>query len=115
MLDRNELWAQAAELGQLLANSPQVIAFKTAEATLKEKPVIQNLMNRLRDIQEQYATLSQYGSGPNLQGLEDSIQDLLKQLDQYPEVHAYKNAMHEVDLLLKEVTELLQTTLSSGI
>ncbi|MDB5084511.1 MAG: hypothetical protein JWN30_1397 [Bacilli bacterium] len=114
MLDRNELWAQASELGQLLTESPQVVAFKAAQAALENKPAIKNLMNRLQEMQEQYQSLSQYGSGPHLKGLEESIQAVLKELDQYPEVQTYKEAMHDVDVLLKEVTQLLASTLSEN-
>lgn len=40
ILDRNEIWAQAFELGQLILDSPEVTEYKAAEQAMNDHPVI---------------------------------------------------------------------------
>jgi cell fate (sporulation/competence/biofilm development) regulator YlbF (YheA/YmcA/DUF963 family) len=111
-LDRNEIWAQAFELGQLILESPEVVRFKEVEKAMNEHPEISAKVRRFRELQEQYERLAEYGSGSHLDGLRRDINKLSAELDTYPEVRAYKEAMAKVDELLKAVTDLIATTIS---
>jgi cell fate (sporulation/competence/biofilm development) regulator YmcA (YheA/YmcA/DUF963 family) len=110
MLDRNEIWAQAAELGQLISESPVVLAYKEAKETMESHPEIKHLLSKLRDMQEQYERLSAYSTGPHLKSLEESMKETIAILDEYPEVQNFRKKTHEVDQLLKAVTDVLSTS-----
>lgn len=111
-LDRNEIWSQAFELGQLILESPEVIHYKKCEQAMNDNPAVAAKVEKFRDLQEQYERLAEHGSGPHLNGLRDDIKKLSDELDTYPEVRAYKEAMTQVDELLKSVTELIARTVS---
>lgn len=111
-LDRNEIWAQAFELGQLILESPEVLRFKEAEKTMDTHPEISSKVRKFRDLQEQYERLSEHGSGSHLDGLRQDITKLSAELDAYPEVKAYKEAMAQVDELLKAVTDKIASTIA---
>ncbi|CAB3391700.1 RicAFT regulatory complex protein RicA family protein [Kyrpidia spormannii] len=106
-LDVNELWAQAYELGLLIADSSEIEAYRLAEKALGENAEAQALMRELREQQEQLDRLRAYGSGQHLRPLEESIEEILKALDAIPEVVAFKNAQQQVNDLLKEVTRTI--------
>jgi cell fate (sporulation/competence/biofilm development) regulator YlbF (YheA/YmcA/DUF963 family) len=112
ILDRNEIWAQAHELGQLILESPEVIRFKEAEQTMEHHPVLSSKIRKFRDLQDEYDKLSEYSTGSHLDGLRNDIRTLSQELDTYPEVQAYKAAMSEVDDLLQAVTQLVASAIS---
>ena len=112
ILDRNEIWAQAFELGQLILDSPEVIRYKEAETAMNDHPEIGSKVRQFRDLQEQYERLSEHGSGSHLDGLRADIKRLSADLDSYPEVQAYKAAMTAVDELLDSVTKLIAGAIS---
>ncbi|MBX6395651.1 MAG: YlbF family regulator [Alicyclobacillaceae bacterium] len=114
-LDPNELWAQAYELGLLISRSPEVEAYHQAEIALHNHPEARHLINRLREQQEQLENLRRYGSGDHLRPLEESIDEILKKLDEIPEVLAFKEAQQRVDALLQEVTRTITSALSEQL
>ncbi|HEU4964335.1 MAG TPA: YlbF family regulator [Bacilli bacterium] len=111
-LDRNEIWAQAFELGQLILDSPEVNKFKEAEFAMEQHPEIKPKLRQFRDLQEQYERLSEHGTGSHLDALRGDVNKLSDELDAFPEVQAYKQAMAEVDELLKAVTALIANTIA---
>lgn len=115
MSDLNEIWAQAYELGALIAESPEVAEYKRTQELMESHPEIKSLLNQLRDVQGEYDRLQSYGGGSHLKGLEDTIQTLIQQLDTYPEVAAFKQASGKVDELLQSVTILLSKCITSEI
>ncbi|MDI3327504.1 MAG: YlbF family regulator [Alicyclobacillaceae bacterium] len=114
-LDPNEVWAQAYELGLLISESPEVEAYRRAELALQNHPEARHLMNRLREQQEQLQNLQRYGSGPHLRPLEESIEEILQQLDRIPEVAAFKEAQSRVDSLLQAVTRTITEAISDRL
>jgi len=115
ILDRNEIWAQAFELGQLILDSPEVTEYKAAEQAMNDHPVISSKVRQFRDLQEQYERLSEHGTGSHLDGLRADIKKLSAELDTYPEVQAYKTAMGKVDELLESITKLIAGTISDSM
>jgi cell fate (sporulation/competence/biofilm development) regulator YlbF (YheA/YmcA/DUF963 family) len=111
-LDRNEIWAQAYELGHLILESPEVLHYKAAERAMQENAEIAGKTVKFRELQWQYDKLAEHGTGAHLDGLRRDIEALAKDLDHYPEVQAYKSAMRQVDELLKSVTDLIASTIT---
>ncbi|MGZ4106270.1 MAG: YlbF family regulator [Tumebacillaceae bacterium] len=111
-LDRNEIWAQAFDLGQMIIGSPEVTHYKACEKAMEDNPTIAAKVRKFRDLQEQYERLSEHSQGPHLEGMRSDIKKLSAELDNYPEVQAYKAAMHKVDELLQAVTSLIAQTVS---
>ncbi|BCJ86183.1 YlbF family regulator [Effusibacillus dendaii] len=115
MVDPNEIWGRAFELGSLIAESPEVSSYKEKKEQMESNPEIKSLLNKLRSMQEELEKLSSYGEGPHLKQLEQSVQDVMDELDQYPEVVAFKESCVSVDELLQSVTTLLSNCISSRV
>lgn len=111
-LDRNEIWAQAFELGQMILESPEVTHYKACEQAMEDNKIVAAKVRQFRDLQEQYERLSEHSQGSHLEGLRADIKKLSSELDNYPEVQAYKAAMLKVDELLQAVTGLIAQTVS---
>jgi cell fate (sporulation/competence/biofilm development) regulator YlbF (YheA/YmcA/DUF963 family) len=111
-LDRNEIWAQAHELGQLILQSPEVAHYKECESALYSNQEVKSKVHKFRELSEQYERLAEHSSGAHLDGLREDIRKLSAELDSYPEVQAYKAAMRRVDELLKSVTDLIASAIT---
>lgn len=114
-VDQNELLGQAFELGNLIAESPEVEEYKKTKDEMELHPQIAPLLSKLRDMREEYEKLQNYSQGPHLKGLEDSIGDILTKLDAFPEVIAFKQASAKVDELLQSVTMLLANCVTGKV
>jgi len=112
VLDRNEIWAQAFELGQMILETPEVVHFKACEAAMEANAELSRKVQEFRDLQAQYEKLAEHGTGSHLDGLRADIRKRQDELDQYPEVQAYKQAMQAVDDLLKAVTDTIAETIA---
>lgn len=106
-LDRNEVWAQAAEIGQQLAQTPEVRAYKKAKAAMEGNPNIRHMLNQLRDLQELRDRFSNGAASPYAERWQNSIKEILEQLKRYPEVQTYQEKREAVDRLLLNVSNLL--------
>ncbi|GAX90941.1 YlbF family regulator [Effusibacillus lacus] len=115
MTDHNELWGQAYELGSLIAESPEVDAYKKAKDLMEEHPEIQPLLRKLREMQTEYDRLKEYSQGPHLKGLEESISRTIEELDGFPEVVSFKEACAKVDDLLQSVTTVLANCITGKV
>lgn len=114
-MDANELWGRAYDLGRLIADSPEVTEYKETKDAMETHPQIKPLLRKLRDLQEEYEKLQSFSQGPHLKGLEDSINELLANLDEFPEVVAFKQTCGKVDKLLQSVTTLLSNCISGQV
>jgi cell fate (sporulation/competence/biofilm development) regulator YmcA (YheA/YmcA/DUF963 family) len=111
-LDRNEIWAQAFELGEMILRTPEVDHYRECERKLFENAELASKVSRFKEMQEQYDRLAEYSQGPHLDSLRQDLKKLQEELDAYPEVQAYKAAMRKVDELLKAVTDKIAATIS---
>jgi len=114
VLDRNEIWAQAFELGQLILESPEVAHYKQCEQALEADAALSAKVAKFRELQEQFERLAEHGSGPHLDGLRGDIKTLSDELNARPEIQAYKAAMKQVDELLKSVTDTIAQTIAEN-
>lgn len=108
MVDRNELWAEAEELADLIIQSPEVIHYQQAEKLLKATPQAQNKMAQLRDLQEQIAEY-QFRKVPfeHYKHLMLDMESLLSQLETIPEVQVFQGAQAALNELLQAVSNQL--------
>lgn len=108
MVDRNELWAQAEELAELIIQSPEVIDYQQAEQALKSTPRAQSLMTQLRDLQEQIAEF-QVRKVPfeHYKHLMPDVESLLEKLETIPEVKQFETAQSAINELLEAVSNQL--------
>jgi cell fate (sporulation/competence/biofilm development) regulator YlbF (YheA/YmcA/DUF963 family) len=108
MVDRNKIWEYANELGQLLAESPEVEQYKQAELAINQHPQAQSLIRQFRELQEELTALEERGTEPKYtKPLRDRIRELVEQMDQIPEVQQFKEAQSKVNDLLGSVSQLL--------
>lgn len=108
MVDRNELWAEAEELADLIIQSPEIIRYQTTEQALKDVPQAQTMMVQLRDLQEQIAEFqARRVPFEHFKHLMHDMESLLEQLDNIPEVRHFQAAQAEVNELLQSVSNQL--------
>ncbi|GGI96927.1 hypothetical protein GCM10010885_03150 [Alicyclobacillus cellulosilyticus] len=107
-MDRNELWAEAEELADLLLKCPEIEAYLEAEASLREDAAAQAKMARLRELQEEIGTF-QARQVPEAYyaHLIQEAESLLDELEKIPIVQAFLEAQQAVNDLLQEVTDRL--------
>lgn len=108
MVDRNELWAQAEELAELIIQSPEVVLYQQAEEALKSTPSAQSMMNQLRDLQEQIGEF-QARKVPfeHYKHLMRDVESLLERLETIPEVKQFETAQSAINELLEAVSNQL--------
>jgi cell fate (sporulation/competence/biofilm development) regulator YmcA (YheA/YmcA/DUF963 family) len=108
MVDRNELWAEAEELADLIIQSPEIIQFKESELALKEVPEAQVMMAQLRELQEQIAEFqARRVPFEHYKHMMHDMESLLEKLENIPEVRKFQAAQSAVNDLLQAVTNQL--------
>ncbi|MDQ0191227.1 YlbF family regulator [Alicyclobacillus cycloheptanicus] len=108
MVDRNELWAEAEELADLIIQSPEIIQFKECELALKEVPEAQVMMAQLRELQEQIAEFqARRVPFEHYKHMMHDMESLLEKLENIPEVRKFQAAQSAVNDLLQAVTNQL--------
>jgi len=115
MLDRNELWAEAFELGEMIAQSEEVTSYQEAEKAMRDNIEAQVLLRKLRDQQEQLTALERFATRDHLKGLESDIQALLDLLDGIPEVQKFRECQSAVNELLQSVSSILAKVVTESI
>jgi cell fate (sporulation/competence/biofilm development) regulator YmcA (YheA/YmcA/DUF963 family) len=115
MIDRNELWAQAEELAELLIRCPEIQAYREAEARMNANPQAVSMIRKLRELQEEIADF-QARRVPEAyyRHLVAESESLLAKLEKIPEVKAFQEAQTAVNDLLQEVTQRIAAVLTSG-
>ncbi|WP_157729563.1 YlbF family regulator [Tumebacillus algifaecis] len=112
ILDRNEIWAQAFELGEMILRTPEVDHYKKCEQQMNDNKELASMVAKFKEMQENYDRLAEYSQGAHLDSLRQDMRKMQTELDAYPEVQAYKAAMGKVDELLQAVTGKIAATIS---
>jgi cell fate (sporulation/competence/biofilm development) regulator YlbF (YheA/YmcA/DUF963 family) len=112
MVDRNRIWEYANELGQLLAEAPEVEQYKRTEQALQQNIEAQSLIRQFRELQEELSSLEERGTDRKYtKPLRDRIYQLIIQMDQIPEIQQFKEAQNKINELLGSVSQLLADTI----
>ena len=114
MVDRNELWAEAEELADLLMQAPEFHEYRQAETAMKENKPALAMITQLKDLQEQIGEF-QARKVPEeyYKNLIAESESLLEQLEKIDEVRAFQTAQDSVNELLQAVTNRLSLAVSS--
>lgn len=114
MVDRNELWAEAEELADLLMQSPEFHQYRQAETAMKENRSALAMITQLKELQEQIGEF-QARKVPEeyYKNLIAESESLLEQLEKIDEVRAFQTAQDSVNELLQAVTNRLSLAVSS--
>jgi len=102
LIDRNEIYRLATELGALLAQTEEVAAYHKAEEILLSREGANDLLKRLRDLQQ-----SVDQSDGQLDTSEAEIDDLLVKWEAIPETAAFEQAQEQVNALLQTVSQMI--------
>ncbi len=104
-MDPNELWAETAELADLIIQSADVVAFQAAEMKMNAHPEVARLMVQLKETHEQIGDFQARHVPPKhyLHLLEQS-ESILHHLESIPEVIQFQNAQSSVNNLLQEIS-----------
>lgn len=116
MIDRNELWAQAEDLADLIIQCPEITAYQQAEQRMAGNPAVMNMMQRLRDLEEQIGE-HQARKVPESYyvHLRSEAESLLSTLETIPEVQVFMDAQRAVNDLLQSVSSKLQQSVQARV
>jgi cell fate (sporulation/competence/biofilm development) regulator YmcA (YheA/YmcA/DUF963 family) len=104
-MDPNELWAETAELADLIAKSAEVVSFQAAELEMKAHPEAARLIQELRETQEQITDFQVRRVPPkHYVHLLEQSESLLEQLGNISAVVQFQNAQMAVNDLLQQVS-----------
>ncbi|MCL6631723.1 MAG: YlbF family regulator [Alicyclobacillus herbarius] len=107
-MDRNELWAQAEELADLILQTEEIQRYQAAEAKLQQHSEAQALIRRLRSVQEQIEEFAaRKVPEAYYRHLTQESESLLEQLEKIPVVREFQEAQTAVNNLLQDVSEHL--------
>lgn len=107
-MDRLELLLQADELADLLLMSPEIEVYRRTEEALNRNGNALNLLKRFHELREQVAEFQARKVPPmHYSYLLAETDQLLKQLEEIPEVTAYEQAQAKLNELLDAVTATL--------
>jgi cell fate (sporulation/competence/biofilm development) regulator YmcA (YheA/YmcA/DUF963 family) len=108
MIDRNELWAQAEDLADMILQTPEIHRYQKAEAELQAHAEAQALINRLRSLQEQIQEFAARNvPEAYYRHLSHETESLLNELEKIPEVREFQEAQEAVNELLQAVSDRL--------
>jgi len=114
MVDRNELWAEAEELADLLMQSPEMRIYQQAEQAMKVNTAAVSMVMQLKDLQEQIGEFQARNVPESYyQSLADQSESLFEQLEKIKEVREFQVAQSAVNELLQAVTERLSQAVNS--
>ncbi len=88
---RNDILKRATELGALLAQTEEVVDFKTAEQSLLQHPVAKEKLDQLKA----------------MNGDQEAVDKTLQELDTIPEVQNFQKSQEQVQALLQTVSQIV--------
>lgn len=88
---RNDILKRATELGALLAQTEEVVDFKTAEQSLLQHPVAKEKLDQLKA----------------MNGNQEAVENTLQELDTIPEVQNFQKSQEQVQALLQTVSQIV--------
>ena len=116
MVDRNELWAEAEELADLLMQSPELIAYQKAERAMKANESALSMISELRDLQVQVGEFQSRNVPENYYAhLVETSESIFEKLEKISEVRQFQEAQDAVNNLLSTVTERLSQAVMTRI
>lgn len=116
MVDRNELWAEAEELADLLMKSPEFSRYQKAEKAMQANKAALAMIGHLKELQEQIGEFqARKVAEAYYQSLTNESESLLEQLEKIDEVREFQSAQDAVNDLLKAVTDRLSQAVSTRI
>lgn len=107
MIDRNQIWIKATELGSLIAQCDEVAAFRDMEQEMLAHPQAFELMNRLRDLQNRLETADAAGDGAVCQAIDDEMAGVLDAVEEIPVVARFEEAQQLMNALLGTVSQII--------
>jgi cell fate (sporulation/competence/biofilm development) regulator YmcA (YheA/YmcA/DUF963 family) len=116
MIDRNELWAQAEELAELIAQCPEIAAYRAAEGKLSVNVEAQALIRRLRELNDEIGDF-QARRVPEAyyQHLVQESESILEKLEKIPDVVQFQAAQAAVNELLSQITGRLAEAVTTRV
>ncbi|OFW77250.1 MAG: hypothetical protein A2201_11235 [Alicyclobacillus sp. RIFOXYA1_FULL_53_8] len=116
MVDRNELWAEAEELADLLMQSPEMRSYQQAEQAMKANTGAVSMIMQLKELQEQIGEFQARNVPESYyQSLNDQSESLFEQLEKIQEVREFQASQSAVNDLLQAVTDRLSQAVKSRV
>lgn len=113
-MDRIDLLLQAGELADLILESPEVDAYRRANAALHEHREAVSFMRRLGELREQVAEFQARRVPPmHYRYLLEETDGIMQQLEHIPEVKAFEDAEAKLNALLDEVADRLSSAVQT--
>ncbi|WAH35552.1 YlbF family regulator [Alicyclobacillus dauci] len=115
-VDRVDLLVQADELADMILKTPEIQAFKQAEAAMEANGEAMNLLRRFRELREQVAEFQARQVPPmHYSYLLEETDQLMKKLEQIPEVKAFEDAQSKMNALLNAIASRLSAAVEQRL
>jgi cell fate (sporulation/competence/biofilm development) regulator YlbF (YheA/YmcA/DUF963 family) len=107
LIDRNQIWIKATELGSLVAQCDEVTAFREVEREMLAHPQASELMNRLRNLQQKLEAAEADGDEAVCQAIDKEMGSVLDAAEAIPVVARFEEAQQSMNALLGTVSQII--------
>lgn len=116
LLVREDVMAKAKEVAELLSASEEAELFRKAEKQVSEHQEIQELIARIKKKQKEIVAFqATFKNDEMVKKIEAEIDELQRQLDDYPIVTQFQQSQADLNYTLQLVFNLIRDTLSEKI
>lgn len=112
---KTEIIDKARELAKMISETEEVDYFKKAESKINENEKVAQKIKQIKALQKQAVNLQNYGKVNMLKKVEETIDQLQKEIDEIPVVQEFKESQVEVNDLLQMVTHTIANTVTNEI
>lgn len=109
-MDRNDLLAEADDLAELILHTPELAAYRDAQAAMERNREAVHLLRKFHELREQVAEFQARRVPPmHYSYLLKETDEVLQKMEEIPEIKAYEQAQKELEELLTAVTDRLSS------
>lgn len=112
---KDAILEKATELARMIAETEEVDYFKKVEAKIHANQKVQEKITEIKGLQKQAVNLQNYGKTKALKRVEETINELEREIDEIPIVQDFKHSQYEVNELLQSVTKKIAETVTEEI
>lgn len=112
---KSDILDKAKELAQMIAQTEEVDFFKKAEQQINENTSVSSLIGQIKKLQKEAVNLQHYGKHEAHKEVEQTIDNLVKEMDSIPVVQEFKQSQADVNDILQMVSHTISNTVTDEI
>ncbi|MCQ6265873.1 RicAFT regulatory complex protein RicA family protein [Fictibacillus sp. WQ 8-8] len=112
---KSDILDKAKELAEMIAQTEEVDFFKKAEQQINENGTVSFLIAQIKKLQKEAVNLQHYGKQEAHKEVEETIDNLMKEMDSIPVVLEFKQSQADVNDILQMVSHTISNTVTDEI